>query len=419
VLAPDTTRDLTSSSLLKAIILFVFVLFLAVFVAGRSPDLLQGSDFPHFYCAARILADGQGHRVFDGDLQRQYQSRYAGRIGTLYTHPPFEVLLYLAVSWLPLRYAYLLWSFLSMSLAALSTWFLSKEGLWPWNWRILFGASLTFVPLLICVLQGQDSLLLLLLIVLAFIALRHERGFAAGCWLGLGLFKFQLVLPMVAILALTQNKIVRGGFVKGFSLIAVALAGISVTISGWSVFMVYPRFLRHFAEQPLGGIVPQAMANFRGLTFLALGVVHARLTIVFIVVLSLAAFAMTVIAWQSVVMRPLSESDREQVERWNGQFDSAFAITVFFALLVSYHLNPSDLTPLLLPMVLLLRDMNKPSARKTSARWMILALFALLFLPPLHLLALRAHSYAFVSLPVIALFIVLAFSARRTVATLN
>jgi hypothetical protein len=86
-------------------------------------------------------------------------------------------------------------------------------------------------------------------------------------------------------------------------------------------------------------------------------------------------------------------------------FDLAFANTVLFALLVSYHLNPHDLSLLLLPLALLLRDAAGSTLTKSSRLW-IIALSALLFLPPLHLLALREHAYALVSIPLIALFAV-------------
>ena len=93
------------------------------------------------------------------------------------------------------------------------------------------------------------------------------------------------------------------------------------------------------------------------------------------------------------------------------EVDLAFANTVLFALLVSYHLNPHDLSLLLLPMVLLLRDAAGPTQPLTnSPRRLIIALSALLFLPPLHLLALQAHAYALVSVPLLAL---LAVSATR------
>jgi len=100
---------------MKTFILLIFICALAAFAGVRFPASLQGTDFPDFYCAARMLAGGHGHQLYDAELQHQYQARYSGRIGTLYIHPPFEAVLYLAVVWLPLRYAYLLWSWLNLA----------------------------------------------------------------------------------------------------------------------------------------------------------------------------------------------------------------------------------------------------------------------------------------------------------------
>ena len=239
------------------VILLVFVFSLAAFFGTRFSGSLQGSDFPDFYCAARMVAEGHGHHLYDAGLQRQYQARYAARVGTLYIHPPFETALYLAVAWLPLKRAYLLWSLLNLAFLAVAARRVAKEALLPWDWGVLLAASLTFVPVLLCLQQGQDSVLLLLLVVLAFTALRRERAFGAGCWLGLGLFKFQIVLPLVLVLVLTQNRTARNGLAKGFGMIALTLAGLSAAISGWSVFTAYPEFLLHLQEQPFAGVIPR------------------------------------------------------------------------------------------------------------------------------------------------------------------
>src|SRR5580693_3821639 len=145
---------------MKSFILLGFVFALAAFAGTRVAASLQGSDFPDFYCAARMLAAGHGHQLYDPDLQRQYQARYAGRVGTLYIHPPFEAVLYLAVAWLPLRYAYLLWSLLNLTFLTIAARHLIREFTPPSTWLVWFAASLTFVPALLCLLQGQDSLLL-------------------------------------------------------------------------------------------------------------------------------------------------------------------------------------------------------------------------------------------------------------------
>ncbi len=388
-------------------VLFVFVSCLAVFAGPRLSDSLLGTDFPDFYCAARMLAEGHGHQLYDAGLQREYQAHYAGRVGTLYIHPPFEAALYLTAAWLPLPRAYLLWSLLSLAFLAAALRRLASQTVLTWDWRVVLAATLTFVPVLLCLVQGQDSLLLLLLVVLAFTALRRGRAFAAGCWLGLGLFKFQLVLPLVLVLVLTQGRSARNGLVKGFGVIALALGGLSAAMSGWSVFGVYPKFLADLSSQPFAGITPQAMANFRGLVYFFFHRDQSPWAIAAVVIVSAAALFETLIYWKHAQQA----AARNTTASGSNEFDLAFASTVLFALLVSYHLNPHDLSLLLLPIVLLLRDaMGTTNPHTTARRWLILALSAVLFLPPLHLLALQAHVYALVSMPLIALF---AVSASR------
>ena len=77
-----------------------------------------------------------------------------------------------------------------------------------------------FAPLGIALYQGQSSLVLLSLFIATFIAFRQGRDFRAGLWLGLGLFKFQFVLPFVLILFLLR----KWKFMQGFSLMAALLA---------------------------------------------------------------------------------------------------------------------------------------------------------------------------------------------------
>lgn len=373
---------------MKYFVLLVFVLALAAFAGARPRASLQGTDFPDFYCAGHMLAGGHGHQLYDADLQRQYQARYAGRVGTLYIHPPFEAALYLAVAWLPLRYAYLLWSLLNLAFLMVAARRLARELVPPRDWLVWLAASLTFVPVLLCLLQGQDSLLVLLLVVLAFAALRRGRAFAAGCWLALGLFKFHLVLPLVLVLVLTQSRNARSGLAKGFSLVALALAGLSAVVSGWSVFLLYPDFLLHLQTQPFAGITPQAMANLRGLVYLLFHTDRSCAAVAVLLILSVAALIKTLTAWKK-----------------EGEFDLAFANTVVFALLVSYHLNPHDLSLLLLPIAVLLRRTltQRPRVSET-AHWMTLGLLGILFLPPVHLWALRAGAYALLGFPMLALF---------------
>jgi hypothetical protein len=408
--SPDSTRKLATVSRTKTLILLVFLFSLAALVGARFSQSLQGTDFPDFYCAARMLAEGHGHQLYDADLQRQYQARYAGRVGTLYIHPPFEAVLYLAVAWLPLRTAYLLWFLLNLAFLGFGLHRLSKEALVPWDWRVLLVASLTFVPVLLCLQQGQDSLFLLLVAIFAFAALRRGRFFTAGCWLGIGLFKFQVVLPLALVFILTQRGEARKQLAKGFSLSALALTALSAGISGWSVFTAYPRFLLHLHEQPFAGIVPRAMANFRGLAFFFFRGDQSYWTVAGVTILCTAALVQTLVVWKHALRASHSRSAVVTA----GDFDLAFANTMLFALLVSYHLNPHDLSLLLLPIFLLLRRTFGRTPSLPGGKWITAGLLGILFLPPLHLWALQAGVYALVSVPLLALFLVSAFLTRQS-----
>jgi hypothetical protein len=405
---PQGTTRTPAVGAAQTFVLVVFVLLVMVFAGARFSADLRGSDFPDFYAAARMVAEGHGHQLYDVDAQRQYQARDTSRIGTLYIHPPFEAVLYLIVAWLPLKLAYLLWSLLNLALFAASSRLLANEALRFCNWWLLFAASLTFVPLALCIQQGQDSLLLLFLLILAFKALRRNGAFAAGCWLGLGLFKFHLVLPMLGVLLLTSDSSARKSMAKGFGLVTAALAVASAAISGRSIFRDYPVFLLHLRGQTFAGIFPQAMANLRGLGYIIFHNDQSARAITVLSIGSILALLLTVIGWKD--LRLTRESDA--TANGSDNFDRAFANTVLSALLVSYHLNPHDLTILLLPLALIvdhaIRRRSGPADRIT------VGLVAILFLPPLHLWALQARAYALISIPLLTLFVVNSFGIWKS-----
>jgi hypothetical protein len=382
-----------------------FVGALAAFAGWRFSSSLQGTDFPDFYCAARMLAEGHGHQLYDVEVQRQYQARYSGRVGTLYIHPPFEAVFYLTVAWLPLRNAYLLWFFLSLTFLAVAARRLARDALLPWDWRLLLAASLTFVPVLLCLAQGQDSLLLLLVVVFAFTAFRRDRDFAAGCWLGLGLFKFQIVLPLAFVLVVARSGSARREFAKGLALVALAFAGLSAAIAGGSVFTVYPKFLVHLQAQSYAGIFPQAMANFRGLIFFFFPRDPSGWALAGVCLLSAASLIKTLIDWK----RARGTSPARLVTPSRDDVDVAFANTIIFALLVSYHLNPHDLSLLLLAIAVLLHCTLAQKSKRHSGQWIASGLLTILAMPPLQVWALKADAYALIAIPLALLFLTTGF----------
>src|SRR5208282_5293701 len=103
----------------------------------------------------------------------------------------------------------------------------------PWE-SVLVAAA--FFPVFECLLQGQDSILQLLVCVLAWKALEKEEDFLAGCWFALGAFKFQLMLPIVLLVAVWK----RSRVLLGFAAVSAVLAAISVALVGWQGLLQYP-----------------------------------------------------------------------------------------------------------------------------------------------------------------------------------
>jgi hypothetical protein len=396
----------------KNCVVFLFVAAIALFISrdARSISFLRGTDFPHFYCAAQTILSGNGDRLYDVSAQYQCQAASIGRVGTLYNHPPFEAIFYMSVAWLPLKYAYVAWSLINLALLAFAAYRAAQEAL-PWDWRIVLAASLTFVPVLLCLLQGQDSILLLCLVVLAFRCLRRKRGFAGGCWLALGLFKFQITLPLVLVLLLARSGIAKREFAKGFGLVSLALTGLSAGFCGWPVFLAYPKFLLHLQAQPFAGIFSQAMANFRGLIYILFHSDHSVWTIASLCILSLAALIKVLNDWRQTGSLDGSSSSLSSNQELSActqpAFQFAFSSSIIFSLLVSYHLNPHDLSLLLLPISLTRhRLMTQAPSLSGAKSKVVMGLLAALFLPPLHLWALHAGLYALIGLLLVALFLI-------------
>ena len=103
-------------------------------------------------------------------------------------------------------------------------------------WWSYYPAYFSFLPIAYGFALGQDCALMLFLLALFTLALREKKDFRAGCFLGLALIKFQLVLPLVLILVLKKQFRVLGGF----SVMAGCLAAISVWIAGWDGLTSYP-----------------------------------------------------------------------------------------------------------------------------------------------------------------------------------
>src|SRR5580765_1058130 len=339
-------------------------------VPGLVPFLRSGyPNFASFYAAGHMVRHGQTTSLYNLSAQYQAQKQFAPNVqirqaALPYYHPPFEALLFLPFTFLGYWRAYLFWTALNLAMVMASLAVLRRQfaeiGNLPPAFIVLAAAG--FYPLFGAIIQGQDCILLLLLYVLAAVTFKKEKDALSGAILGLGLFRFQLILPLVLILAVRRWRLMLG-----FMPVAGLLAVVSLAMVGWRGVADYVRVVWTLEKTGAGGsIVAVGMPNLRGMITGLPGVEGSTLTMAFILMCSIAVFVITV--WQ---IRPVRDSVL-----------FSFSLATIAAVLVSYHALTYDLT-LLLPAVLLLFSGSGSQTRATKKETQVdIVLLVLIFLIP-------------------------------------
>ncbi|MGA9527742.1 MAG: glycosyltransferase family 87 protein [Terriglobales bacterium] len=324
-------------------------------------------DFTIYYMAGRLVREGRAAEIYDTAVQYHSQLEFAliPKPEDLkpFNHPAFEALLFVPFTFLPFWPAYLVWTLLSLTLLAIATLFLKRLPKIRELPALLLGlASLTFFPVVMGLLMGQDSVLLLLLFVMALISLYRGSDAAAGAWLAGGLFRPHMILPMVLLLAARRWRLLLG-----FAPIALLAAGISVALVGWKGSLAYVQFVLQ-GEHPHGGFLPRHLPTLRGLISVLPGVRDSpHLTAILILASSLAVFGLAL----------------HRIRQGQDSVGYAFCLASVTTLLVSFHAFSYDLT-LLLPLVLFMLSAAIGAEGKERQAQRMVLLF-LLFLTPLYI----------------------------------
>jgi hypothetical protein len=377
------------------------------FLFEERARIAQGyPDFSVYYTAGRMIRAGLGTQLYSPAKQFQVQQQFTAttRQGPLpYIHPPFEALPFVPLALLPYGAAFVLWNALSLSALFVTVLLLRRHS------RILAGislfdcwlAQLAFFPVFVTVLQGQDSIFLLLLVTLAYDAMTRRADTLAGFCFGIALFKFQFSIPLVLLLVLWGKR--KLGVIFFATGLALTLASLAIT--GWHGLLDYPRLVIKIATNPLAGRTPpDVMPNLHGLVEGWSNGFQPAAAFVVIMLVSVAAFAAAAKAGRGL-----------KVCDWPG----AFSLAVLVAVLVSYQANAHDLTLLVLPIVLLVDRMAPVVA--TGGRWMwtlVFPLLPLLISPVWIALWLKWGHINLLALPLIWLAVMLATgrSTRRDIS---
>ncbi len=362
------------------------------------PNALRGhADFRQLYVAGYMVRTGHRTRLYDYKLQTHLQNTLVSNdeLALPFIRPAYQALLFLPLSFFSYRTAYLV--FLSVNVLLLGLTFrllqprmqnLSRA------WRGLPPALfLTFYPIALALMQGQDSIVLAALLAGTLISLERDREFAAGALIGLGLFKFQIVIPIALLFLLWR----RWRFATGFALSAVLVCLLSFVTIGRAETVVFLRSLLSVGAglpAPVGQISfplrVTIMANLRGLVY-GLGSSRLRGLPLQIVIVLLSAL---VLLWVWV---------RAREQRRGG---NALFLAIPASVIVSYYLFIHDLSVLLIPIVLTLdASMSLDVAGKQSGP-ATAAMSALLFVAPMCVFGIPGYFYV-VSLPICAFLLMM------------
>lgn len=334
-------------------------------------------DFSIFYSAGQIVRDGNGPRLYDDTLQesaqRSFSPRALQRRGSIlpYNHPPFEALLFVPLVHFSYLTAYAIWLGVNLVLLFAMPFLLrphlsalARVPLYLW----LLGC-LAFYPVFIGLIQGQDSILLLFVYCLAFVALERGSGPAAGSWLGLGLFKYHLVLPCVV--SFWRRRRLLAAFLS----VAVVLAAISLSVTGWQGLQSYPRYVwatehdaKYVWNSPHGNT-----ANLRGLISAVVPLAHPQIRTGLIVLLSAALLGLMVYA----AGKTSFANPRQR--------QAIFALSLVGTALVSYHIYVHDLSILFLSLLLVSEMLLSDPPLARSTKRVFYSCMAVLLCSPLYI----------------------------------
>lgn len=370
--------------------LWTWALLLPVFLGGRA-------DFRQLYTGGYMLRSGHAQELYDYMTGKHFQDLLVSRaeVALPINHLAYEELLFVPLSLVKYRTAYFLFLTVNVVLLAISfrllqPWMDNLRLIWP---LLPLAMYLGFLPAAAALMQGQDSILMLTLLSAALVALDRGREATAGVFVGCGLFKFQIVLP-VALLFLVWR---RWRFCGGFAVATAGLTSLSMWLVGFAQMGVYARSIASMSiglqseiAQFIYGIYPEAMINLRGLIF---GLAGNHLSNLWLQVITMSTSAIVLL--YAATVYPNGE-----------KLMDAFILAIATSALVSYHLFIHDLSVLLIPIIVTLNRFIAAEATGVRSDRVMARAAALMFVAPLCISYIPSHLYL-AALPLCAFVFVL------------
>lgn len=340
-LTPQRVRLYPATAIVVVLVGYVVSISIGVGPTDAAGAII-GADFSAFYWAGTALREGADH-LYDMDAESELLAAliapapYDGEVHA-FVSPPYWALFFAPFARLPYLVALAAFSTLSALLLALNVALLRHAlGLdrIPLGRALLW--ALCFYPVPFAFLDGQTSMVVLFPLVLAYVALRRGKDFAAGLAIGLLAVKPQL--------AVCLGLVILGGR-RWQALLGAAISGGACVALGW---WLLPDAMREYAE-----VAPQLFVFLRDESYQQWG----QLSIVGLGTLLLDPLSMTAgsilgyglaIALALVI---LVENVRAEWKPGTRAWDLRIAASVLAGLVATPHLFLYDASLFLLPLAI-------------------------------------------------------------------
>lgn len=217
---------------------------------SEASDAGIGGDYPAFYGAGSIAADGDLDHLHEVDRQIEAQAGLhavdEGEVTRFFPYPAQVAILYQPLALLDYYWSYLIHTLLMASLLWAAIWL--ARPMIPWlhgRVTLAYAAALLFWPMFRTITGGSNTALTLLLITAAWRLVHDDRHLAAGVVLSGLLFKPQFAIPLIGLFLLGRYwRVVAGALLGG---IAFYLWG--VALQGWTWAVEWAEMARDFGAK--------------------------------------------------------------------------------------------------------------------------------------------------------------------------
>jgi hypothetical protein len=387
---PVTTKKLRSTVVVVSSALFL------IEIIGLSPGVLSAANgravFRRLYTAGYLVRTGQAHSLYDYETNRHFQNEQVSRddVENRFYSPAYEALLFVPFSFLRYRLAYIAFlatnlALLGLSIRTLRPFLENLETVWWWLPAAVF---LCFFPVALGLIQGQDSIVLLTLMLASAVSFYRGQEISAGFFLGLTLFNLQFALP-IALLFLFWRK---WRIVAGFSVTGAAVTLISLSLAGVGGLRASTHVALSWTPKSFAGAAPNsAMPNLRCLFHVLTGS-------------NISPGKVEAVAAGCSIL----------LFAWAATRTANFALAILVALLISIHESICDAVLLVVPIAMVL-DARITVTCGTSRLWSRNIASLLFVVPAICFLA--GSSYCLLVLLMLGLLMPLRYTSADALPT--